>query len=68
MIAVGHGVRAMESLHVADDLGDHAPEAVTDQDHARTIKLRRFDVEHVVHAPIWELLLETRPQDVPTWL
>ena len=58
MIAGRHGRRAIEPLHMADDLGDHATETVADRNHARAIKLRRFDMEHVVHAPIRELALQ----------
>src|SRR6266851_8712640 len=58
MIAGRYGLCAIEALHVADDFGDHAAEAVADRDDARAIKLRRLDVKQVVDPTVRELAFE----------
>ena len=58
MIAGRHGLRAIEPLHVPNDFGDHAAEAVADRNHARAIELRRLDVEQVVDPTVRKLAFE----------
>ena len=58
MIADRHGVAVIEALHMADDLGQDAAEAVADGDDASAIKLRWLDVQQVIDASIGERALE----------
>lgn len=48
----------VEPLHMADDLGKNAAEAVTDGDDTGGIKLRWLDVQQVIDASIGERALE----------
>ncbi|HTY28660.1 MAG TPA: hypothetical protein VMD51_11045 [Mycobacterium sp.] len=47
-VAGRHGVDVVEGLDVANDLGDHPAQAVTDRDDPGAIVFRRFDVQQVV--------------------
>jgi hypothetical protein len=58
MIAGRHGLRAIEALHVAEDFGDDAAEAIADGDDARAINLRWLDVVQVVDPTVRELAFE----------
>jgi hypothetical protein len=57
-IAGRHLAGAVERLDVADDLADHAAEAVADRDHPRAVELRRLDVQQVVGACVAVAALE----------
>ena len=58
VVARGHGRGAVEAADVGDDVGDHAPEAVSDRDHAGAVELRWLDVQQVVGAPVGQVALE----------